>query len=200
VTAGHGLGAALDLDRAPMMDPTSAPRPTASAHLVNPAGNATAVLRRAGSGDREPLRQFLTGLSPLSRQQRFFTGAAPTRERDLDVLLCDGRPGTAVVATSGPEIVGHAMWAPVTGAPSVGEVGVVVADQHRRRGIGTGLLLAVLADAHRAGVHTLEALVLPSNEALHRLIRDLLPHLVPEPDEDLLRYRITVADHVARAA
>ena len=92
------------------------------------------------------------------------------------------------------------MWAPVTGAPGMAEVGVVVADHHRRRGIGTLLVSAVLAEAHRAGVHTLEALVLPGNEAMHRLIRDLLPHLTPERDEDLLRYRMALADDTPWAA
>lgn len=172
-----------------------APRPTVLADAVNPAGSATVLLRRAGAADRDPLRRFLTDLSPLSTQQRFFTGAAPIRERDLDVLLCDGRPGGAVIATSGLGIVGHAMWAPLTGTSGAGEVGVVVADHHRCRGIGTQLVLAVLADAHQAGVRALEALVLPGNEAIRRLIRGVAPHLAPEVDEDLLRYRMTLPDY-----
>jgi RimJ/RimL family protein N-acetyltransferase len=182
------------------LHPTPTGRTTVSEPVANPAGKTTVVLRRARSDDREPLRQLLSGLSQVSRYQRFFTGAARIRERDFDVLLCDGRPGSAVVATSGPEMVGHAMWAPMTDAPGMGEVGVVVADHRRRRGIGIQLVSAVLADAQRAGIHTLEALVLPGNEGMHRLIRCLLPHLAPEPDEDLLRYRMALADYATRAA
>jgi RimJ/RimL family protein N-acetyltransferase len=179
---------------------TLAARPTVSGDLLNNAVNVTVGLRRAAPGDREPLRRFLAGLSQLSNLQRFFTGAARTRERDLDVLLRADRTGYAVIATSGPGIVGHAMWAPVTGAPGTGEVGVVVAERHQRQGIGTALLRAVVADAHRAGVHTLEAFVLAGNEVMHRLIRDLVPHIAAEHDDDLVRYRMALDECSTRAA
>ena len=184
----------------PGSHPPFAVQPTAFGDALNSATNATVVLRQATADDREALRRFLTGLSQLSSFQRFFTGAARTRERDLGVLLGGDRPGSAIIATSGPDIVSHAMWAPVTAAPGTGEVGLVVADHHRRRGIGTGLLRAVVADARRAGVRTLEGLVLPRNETMHRLIRDLVPDVAAEVDGDLMRYRIALTEYVARAA
>jgi GNAT superfamily N-acetyltransferase len=157
-------------------------------------------VRAATADDREPLRRFLTGLSPLCRYQRFFTGAACHRDRDLDVLLCAGGTGGAVVAVDRGEVVGHAMWAPTTAAPGVADVGVVVGDRHRRRGLGTRLLLAVVADAQRAGLHTLEALVLPDNLVMHGMVRDLAPQAAAERDDDLVRYRIPLAGSRRSAA
>jgi phosphinothricin acetyltransferase len=53
----------------------------------------------------------------------------------------------------------------------VAEVSVYVAAGHRGRGVGRQLLLAVIAEAERHGIWTLQGATFPENEASQRLQR-----------------------------
>src|SRR5215472_16170733 len=68
------------------------------------------AIRRPRSSDCEPIREFLTGLSPRARYLRFFSGAPPTSGAMLRILT-GGSPRTDVLVASTGDgmIIGHAM-------------------------------------------------------------------------------------------
>lgn len=83
-----------------------------------------------------------------------------------------GRSGSA--PGSGGAILGWAALTPVSGRcvyAGVGDLSVYVAASARGRGVGTSLLLALVAESERTGIWTLQAGIFPENEAslaLHR--------------------------------
>src|SRR5215472_6328668 len=91
------------------------------------AGNF--AIRRPRSSDCEPIREFLTGLSPRARYLRFFSGAPPTSGAMLRILT-GGSPRTDVLvaATGDGMIIGHAMAGDRAGPGGtlLTEIGVVV--------------------------------------------------------------------------
>jgi L-amino acid N-acyltransferase YncA len=81
-------------------------------------------------------------------------------------------PGHRLVARAEAVAVGWAALAPVSARPvyaGVAEVSVYVAAAARGRGIGTALLKELIASSEAAGVWTLEAGILPENEASVRM-------------------------------
>lgn len=115
------------------------------------------------------------------------------------MLLRRSGAGLAAVAVEGARIVRHGMWAPALDAPGSADT-APVADDHQRRGIGTRLARFVVADARRRGVDELEALVLPGNHPVHRMISRVAPRSPWLVDDDLVRYRVRLAAHVPAAA
>ncbi len=77
-----------------------------------------------------------------------------------------------LVARADGVTVGWAALAPVSARPvyaGVAEVSVYVAAAARGRGVGTALLAELVASSEAAGVWTLEAGILPENEASVRM-------------------------------
>ena len=136
------------------------------------------AIRRPCSSDHEPIREFLTGLSPRARYQRFFTGAPPTSGAMLRILA-GGSPGTDVlVATAGNGmIIGHAMAGDRAGPGGtlLTEIGVVVADVHRGRGVGSALVRQLVARAQIRGATALVMEVLAENRQVLTMISDHWP-------------------------
>src|SRR5262250_1819981 len=112
-------------------------------------------IRPACSTDRSALSEFLTGLSPRARYLRFFSGAPPTSGAMLRILT-GGSPRTDVLvaATGDGMIIGHAMAGDRAGPGGtlLTEIGVVVADDHRGRGVGSALVRELVDRADRRGV------------------------------------------------
>jgi L-amino acid N-acyltransferase YncA len=80
--------------------------------------------------------------------------------------------GHRLVAGADGVTVGWAALAPVSARPvyaGVAEVSVYVAAEARGRGVGTALLTELVASSEAAGVWTLEAGILPENEASLRM-------------------------------
>ena len=155
------------------------------------------VVRRATAADRHALRRFLTRLSPGSTFQRFLGGGFRANDAVLDVLLRHDGTGMAAVAVAGSRIVGHAMWAPASGAPRGADLGVVVSEAFRGQGVATRLLQAVVADAASRGIALLEAVVLAENEPVHRMIRRRWPDATSVDDHGVVEYRVAVAEVAA---
>jgi GNAT superfamily N-acetyltransferase len=131
------------------------------------------VLVRAATGvDRSALRTFLESLSGPTTFRRFLGPGFRASEPMLDLLMATHLPGTAMVAAAGTRIVGHGVWNPVPSIAGRAELAVVVADDWQRRGIGTRLMLAALADAIRHQINEVEVPAVPADDqVVRRMVR-----------------------------
>lgn len=143
--------------------------------LVLPDG-AVVLFRPIHQDDAAALQAFHAGLSVQSVYLRFF-GFMPelTAERahyftDLDgtdrfalVALDPGAPGTIIAVVRYDREPGT----------DRAEYAAVVTDRWQGRGLGTGLTQRLLAVARRHGIQRLYALVLPENDRMLHLFRDL---------------------------
>jgi ribosomal protein S18 acetylase RimI-like enzyme len=136
--------------------------------------------RPAAAADDGAMRDFLLGLSSTAQYHRFFTGlgsVSPSLVRDLIAVTPAQR---VLLATEGVEVVGHAMA--TVNPDGLLELGVVVADRHRRRGIATGLVRRLIERAALAGVAELRLDVLCENQVVVDWLRRGLPGIRFERD------------------
>ncbi len=133
------------------------------------------VVRQACDRDGEAVGGFLAGLSPASRYQRFF-GVFHEVSPELIREMTTTTPSRLVrLALHGDAVVGHVMAA--VADEGTAEVGIVVADDYRYRGIG-GRLVRETLDALRAlGCTEVRCDVLGGNEFVLDWLRHLLPDL-----------------------
>lgn len=130
-------------------------------------------VRQPSVTDAEAVHAFLAGLSPNAQYQRFFTGlgsVSPSLVRDLIAVTPRQQ---VVLALLGPKVIGHAMA--TTNSAGMLELGVVVADGHRRQGVGNGMIRALLEQAVLAGANQLRLDVLCENQLVLDWIRRGLP-------------------------
>lgn len=145
-----------------------------------PAAREADVLLRDGStvrvrpvrhGDEEPIREFLSRVSPESIAFRFF--GMPSSDWivrwSLDVDYADR---FALVAETGSprSVVAHAAY--VRESESRAEVAFLVADAWQGRGISTILLAHLAAAAEDEGITTFTAQVLPTNYRMIEVFRE----------------------------
>jgi GNAT superfamily N-acetyltransferase len=138
---------------------------------------ANFAIRRPCSSDREPIREFLTGLSPRARYLRFFSGAPPTSGAMLRILAGGTAHTDVLVATGDGVIIGHAMAGDRTGpgGTRLTEIGVVVADAFRGMGVGSALVRQLVARAQIRGATALVMEVLAENRQVLTMISDHWP-------------------------
>ncbi len=130
------------------------------------------LVRHARFRDAEALEAFYARLSPESRALRFMGATSGiTYEQALAFATADGHgtDGFVAIERATGQLVGHICLAALR--TGVEEVGVAVEDRYQRRGIGRALLHAVVVSAHRRGIRTLEARMLPGNRGIHRLLQ-----------------------------
>jgi GNAT superfamily N-acetyltransferase len=135
------------------------------------------ALRRPCISDQEPIREFLTGLSPRARYLRFFSGAPPTSGAMLRILAGGNAHTDVLVATGDGVIIGHAMAGDRTGpgGTRLTEIGVVVADGYRGRGVGSALVRQLVARAQIRGAAAVVMEVLAENRQVLTMIADHWP-------------------------
>jgi GNAT superfamily N-acetyltransferase len=135
------------------------------------------AIRRPCLSDHEPIREFLTGLSPRASYLRFFSGAPPTSGAMLRILAGGVAHTDVLVATCDGVIIGHAMAGDRTGPGGTRqtEIGVVVADAHRGRGVGSALVRQLVARAQIRGATALVMEVLAENRQVLNMISDHWP-------------------------
>lgn len=155
-------------------------------------------LREAACRDADLLAALVAGLSPESSFHRFMAGVGVPNpalvrgllraEPDRGALLAVRTRGagdavragvTAVRAKGngdvvraggdGEEAVGHACWAVLPNGAA--DIGVLVADAHQRRGIGTALFVAAASVARSAGADAVHLDVHPDNRRLVAALR-----------------------------
>lgn len=127
-------------------------------------------IRAGTTEDREAVAAFLAGLSASSSYLRFQTGLGPVPPRRLvDALLPTGPGGGALLGYVGDRLVAHGMWVRARAA-SVAEIGIVVADDHQSRGIGTALATALVDELIARGIERVEVFTGATNQAVTRML------------------------------
>ena len=134
---------------------------------------STVVIRPARRRDREPVGRFLTGLSPVSRNQRFFTEILRVSPELVRSMVAVSPGHHVLLALDGDAVVGHVMAVRI--ADHTVDVGIVVADAYRQRGIGRRLIRELTAAVTSVGVTTVQCDVLCGNYFVLRWLRRLLP-------------------------
>lgn len=130
-------------------------------------------IRPLRRGEELPIRQLYERLSPETRYLRFFSPMPLLPEPVLRVISCvdyrrqlallaelDGPDGVQVVALGSFAAIDH----------NTAEVGLVVADQWQRQGIGTALASRLLLAAEARGFDRFVAHVLHGNAVIRRLL------------------------------
>jgi ribosomal protein S18 acetylase RimI-like enzyme len=122
------------------------------------------VVRPFRAGDRDQVAALLSRLSCESLYQRFHSAGIRVDGAVVDSMTA----GHALIAELDGEVVGLASY---NGARC--ELGIVVDDKCRRRGIGNTLCRELLRRAERAGVSKVIATIMHSNHAMLLLLQSL---------------------------
>jgi acetyltransferase len=151
-------------------------KPPQHREVVELAGTPV-TLRTMQPGDRDIEDAFVRRLSPGSRYLRFHAALKQLTPAMLDrftnVDYPDEMALIATIAEDGSEReIGVARYVRTAGSDRA-EVAVAVADDWQGKGLGTRLLLRLRDIAREAGVKHLEATVLPQNQAMLSLARQL---------------------------
>ena len=135
-----------------------------------------AVLRRYRPSDRPSVAAMSDALSRETLFQRFHVGysALPTAYLDL-VDRCVEGPSAVLLVEQDGVVLGIGELVVTASRPFEGELGLMVRDSHRRRGIGLRLTRALVSHAWASGAHAVRAEVLTENRAVRSLIRTRYP-------------------------
>jgi GNAT superfamily N-acetyltransferase len=154
-----------------------------------------AVLRQAKPDDVTGIREFVCALSPRSQYLRFFAAVAPPSSGLLRGLCGTDGADVLLVTDRGGAVIGHGMAADASTVHAAADyglessIGLVVADDWQRRGIGTRLLDALVGRACRRGVTHLVLEVLPDNRVMLGIIRRRWPEAPAERTLDAIVFR-----------
>jgi ribosomal protein S18 acetylase RimI-like enzyme len=150
------------------------------------------LVRPLRHGDARTVVSLFSRLGEESRRKRFRAAKPQLGEKELRWLTAvDARHRVLVAYVDGdPEPVAIAR---LVGAGSSAEIAFAVADEHQRRGIGTALTAELVADARRAGIAEITALVGGDNPAALALLRRALGALEIRIDGPELSIRAAVS-------
>ncbi|WP_432074923.1 N-acetyltransferase family protein [Streptomyces wuyuanensis] len=176
---------------------TGSPVPPAPRDRARPARGALPRTDRSGRwyvdgvrpGDGPALSALFAGCSPETVRLRFFgLPRRLPREYADSVLACRPEVHDAVVVHHGDRrrLAGLAgLAAPAEADPGAAAVlGVLVADEWQKQGLGRAMVDELLARARRRGVERISATVLPGrSRLLDAMARDLEPES-PSLDRD----------------
>jgi GNAT superfamily N-acetyltransferase len=148
---------------------------------------AAGLLRPGHAEDAGRIREFVCGLSPNSQYLRFFAVVAPPTSGLLRVLQGGTGADILLVTDSGGAVIAHGMAADVAGHGGLAtNIGLVVADQWQRQGLGTLLLSSLIRRASRRGVGSLVLDVLPGNDVMLGIIGRRWPDAPRERTRDAI--------------
>jgi GNAT superfamily N-acetyltransferase len=138
-------------------------------------------LRLLRPDDREMLERGFEKLSERSRYYRFFTAKPRLSEAEARYLTeTDGEAHVAIgasvlTAEGGEDGLGVARFVRLPGEPEVAEAAVTVLDEAQGKGLGSLLLLRLIAAAREREVRSFRCWVLGENHDMLKLLHDLLP-------------------------
>jgi acetyltransferase len=148
-----------------------------------------ALVRPVRPDDAPLVQQFVRGLSPQARRNRFFGPVRELSPAQLDRMTrFDGPAGLGLVALAGgepPRIVGIAQHAVCD--PPFAELAVVVVDDWQRQGLGERLVALLLAHAARSGIAAVQGVVMAANRPMLALAAKLGFLLEDDADPELVR-------------
>ncbi len=142
-------------------------------------------IRPLERADAQALQDFVRGLSPQTRQERYFHAIRELPQREVE-RVTQPLPGRALSlgAFENKRLVAVADYAAVQGAA---EFGLVVADDWQGRGLGAELIRRLVAQARRQGLAGMHGLVRAGNRAMLRLAARLGFRVARDADPALLR-------------
>lgn len=155
----------------------TARRYPADAVEVRPLADGRPLLvRPLAARDRELLQDFVRGLSPTARYQRFQNAIRELPPDSLTRLMdVDYRASMALVAVAFEHgvkrIIGEARYAPALEGSGAAEFALAVSDAWQHQGIGRLLFAHLLRHAERSGVTRMQGDVLHGNAAMLGLAR-----------------------------
>lgn len=139
-------------------------------------GGEALTIRHATDDDADAVRAFLESLSEDSRWLRYHAPVPVVRTWMVDaVTRADHERREALIAEVDGKIVGLAEWGRVEADDAIADVGVVVDDRLRRRGIGRELLRHLAASGREHGIEAFSASVLSVNRPTIALVQDVAP-------------------------
>jgi RimJ/RimL family protein N-acetyltransferase len=140
---------------------------------VRLADGREGMLRAIRPADREAFLAFHAGLSDESRYFRYFSPHRKLPEHEIRHFTeVDQRAHAGVVLLVDGQVVGHALYDRLAD-PAEAEVALEVADAFQGHGVGTAMLAELAQIATRAGVRRFVAHVLPANQRMLQVFRDL---------------------------
>lgn len=140
---------------------------------VRLADGREGVLRAIRPADREAFLAFHAGLSDESRYFRYFSARRKLPETEIRHFTeVDQHTHAGVVLLVADELVGHALSDRLAD-PAEAEVALEVADAFQGHRVGTAMLAELARIAKRAGVRRFVAHVLPANQRMLQVFRDL---------------------------
>lgn len=145
------------------------------------------VIRELTGRDATLVQQFVRGLSPRSRHERYFSAICELPPRELERTTQPSNPSDASLAAfDGRELVALAECAG-------GEIALVVADPLQGLGLGHELMQRLLDHARRARLPGLHGLVRVGNRAMLHLAVSFGFRPRPSGDPDLLCLELALA-------
>jgi GNAT superfamily N-acetyltransferase len=156
------------------------------------------VIRPVCSTDGEVLQNYIRGLSPRSRYNRFLGAASELPASELArALAANGRDAITLLVTSKVEarekVVGEARVA-LSCVDRAGEFGMSIADDWRHLGAGSAVIRAIERKAAADGIEFLFGDTLRTNEAMIGLALGHGFRLEPAPEPRLVRIRKRLDD------
>jgi acetyltransferase len=145
------------------------------------------VIRALTGGDAILVQEFVRGLSPRSRYERYFSAIRELTPWQLERTTRTSSPSDASLAAfDGRDLVALAECAG-------GEIALVVADSLQGLGLGHELLQRLLDHARRARLPGLHGLVRVGNRAMLHLAVSFGFRARPSGDPDLVRMELALA-------
>jgi acetyltransferase len=134
------------------------------------------TFRPISAADLDLEQEFVNGLSPLTGYQRLMSGRRPSLEELRRFTDVDPERELALIATTRVEgrerQIGVARYVKEP-SPGDAEFAIVLSDEWQGRGLGTRLLVSLLAAAKSRGVRRLVGMTLSDNSGMLALGRKL---------------------------
>ena len=131
-----------------------------------------AQLRRVTTDDEMSLRALNARVSSRTRMLRYFSPSEQPGDWYVDHVLRSARTDDALVALVGGHVVALGSFFRLQSDPTVGDLALLVDDEHQSEGLGALLLEHLAHLARRQGITSLSADVLVENHAMLQLLKE----------------------------
>ena len=131
-----------------------------------------ARMRFVTPDDEPALRALNARVSLRTRMLRYFSASDKPGDWYVDHVMRSARTGDALVALVDGEVVAVASFFRLASDPAVGDLALLVDDDHQDEGLGALLLEHLAHVARQQGITAFSADVLLENDAMLRLLKD----------------------------